>query len=420
MSENETGGKRFIGLLGQNTSFISAFNIAQVCLTWFVFFYTRSAVDVGLVAIVESVMVLLVSLPIGTMVDRLNKGMLLVVSGTTGFAVFLFLSVYAYFLPFELTVVLVLSALWGASREISRSASLSALPDLVENMPLSRANGIFRAFSSTMGSVSNALAGGLIVTLGIISGFLFSAGAYLLSAIFAAVTIFPFLKKRKSGEDEEHNEPGRMIADLKEGFRWLTGRRGFFLLTVSATFFNFFMEMAVTFFVIYVAVGLDASPFIFGIVLSAYAVGDVSGSLFAGRVDLLRHSGKINVVLYGGVPGACILLLGLVPLVWVAILFTFIAGFCLGISINLWLTSAHNIVPPDMRGRYFALDGVLSSISPAAIAAGAFVVSAIGIVNDFILSGALMLVSTAVFSGMRSLWTLDGRSKGHLEYSLKL
>lgn len=401
-------GKEYIGLLGQSSSFISAFNVAQVCLTWFVFTYTHSATAVGTVAIVESLAVLLVSLPVGTLVDRLNKGLLLTVSGAMGALVFAILTVISNLLIFNLYIIMALAAVWGASREISRSTAFAALPDLVGQDSLSGANGLFRALNSSLGSISNAAAGGLIVALGVAAGFAFSSGAYLLSALLAAFIIFPFLRKHHVAKSGRADKRQSMMADLKEGLHWLTGTKGFFLLTVSATFFNFFIDMTITFYVIYIATGVKASSLIYGLVLSALAGGDVIGSLIPGRLNLLKYTGKISVLAYGGVSGILLLILGIFPSAVNAIVFTFIIGISLGISVNVWLTSAHNLVPREMRGRYFALDGVLSSISPAAIAVGAFVINSVGILQDFIVSGALLLVATVAFSSMRSLWRLDG------------
>ncbi|AKA49156.1 hypothetical protein IX51_08620 [uncultured archaeon] len=400
---------QFLGLLGQSSTFISAFSVAQVCLTWYVFSFTGSAVAVGLVAILETLAALLVSLPVGTLVDRLNKGMLLAVSGVAGFAVFLILSFNVLFFSFDMAAVLMLAVVWGASREITRSAGLSALPDVVTSGTIAKSNGIYRALRSSLESISNALAGGLIVALGVLSGFLFSAGAYLASALFAAFILLPFLKSKTATHPSGQEKKPSMLEDLKEGFRWLVARKGFFLLTVSATFFNFFMDMIITYYVIYVAVGINATSLVYGLILSALAAGDVSGSLIGGRLNLLKYSGKINVVLFGGIPGLCILAMGIVPGIYTAILFTFIVGLCFGISVNVWLTTAHNIVPPNMRGRYFAIDGALSSISPVAIAAGAAVIALYGIMVDFIISGILMVLFTFVFASMRSLWKLDGR-----------
>lgn len=404
-------GKHYYGFLGQSSSFTSAFNVAQVCITVFVFDLTKSALAVGTVAIVETLAVLLISLPVGTLVDKFNKGSLLFVSGTLGFLIMLGFALISTSFRFNLYLVLSLAAIWGASREIMRTASLSILPDLVRPQFLSRANGVFRALNSSLGSISNALAGGVIVAFGIAIGFGLGAAGYLISSVLAVLLIVPFLKTSKVASTEEETEKQGMVANLRVGFKWLIGKRGFFLMTISATFFNFFMDMTYIFFVVYVEVGLNASPLIYGFVLAAFAIGDVIGSLIPGRMDLLKFTGKINVLFFGGVVGVSILVMGLLPSVPVAVSFSFLWGLSIGIGVNLWLTSAHNIVPPEMRGRYFALDGVLSSVSPVAIAVGALVISYAGILNDFVISGIMMLVFTLVFSLMKSLWQLDGRMR---------
>ena len=408
---NSTGfGKHFLSLLGQSSSFNTAYNIAQVALTWYIFTLTGSAVIVGLAAIVESVAVLIVSLPVGAIVDRSNKGFLIFISGIFGFIAMLSLTGIAFYRSFNLYFILGIAALWGISREISRSTSFSSLPDLVSRAIQSRVNGIYRAVNSTMGSVANALAGGIIVVFGIVASFSISTAAYLISAAFSFIFLFPFYRSRPPARNKSAERAESMVKELKEGFHWLVSRKGFFLLTLSATFFNFFMSMTFTYFVVYVARGLFADSLIYGLLLAVFAAGDVAGSLIPGKIDLLKHTGKINIVAFGGVDGLCILLMGLFPSVYVALPLGFIIGLSIGISVNLWLTSAHNLVPDDMRGRYYALDGVLTSFNPASIAAGAFLIAASGVLWDFIFSGVMMLVFTLVFGLMKSFWNLDGRA----------
>ncbi len=401
--------KQFIGALGQGSISNSAFNVATVCLTWYVFTYTGSATYVGLVAIVETLATLLVSLPVGTLVDRHNKAVLLMASGLMGFLAFLFITVFSLLFRFDLLVILSLVGLWGAGREVSRSTAFSIIPDLVEPWMLSRANGMFRALSSSIGSISNAAAGFIILILGVSAGFAFSSGAYLASSVVAALLILPYIGKKGWKSISGSKERRSMLSELSEGFTWLVKRRGFFLLTICATFFNFFMDMTYAFLVVYVVDGVHAASIVFGFALAALAAGDVIGSLIPGRVDLLKHTGKMNVLFFGVMTGFAILIAGLFPSPYVAVISPFILGISVGIGVNLWLTSAHNLVPGEMRGRYFALDGVLSSITPVGIAAGALVISLVGIIDDFIISGILLLITGLIFSLMKSLWNLDGR-----------
>lgn len=397
-------GKGYFSLLGQYSSFISAFNILQVCLTWYVFTSTHSAKDVGLVAIIETITVMVVSLPTGAYVDRVNKGMVLVMAGIVGVSVSVVLTLLGTSTAFRIIPVLILVVFWGASREFGRSAALSAIPEIVSEGSLSSFNGANRASSNTLGAISNALAGALIAAFGVVSGFIAGIGLYVISALFAALGIAPVL----SGKGKRVKSEKSMARELGEAFRWLYGKKGFFLLTISATFFNFFLVMIEAYLVIFVYSGLKSSSLIFGGLLGAFSFGDVCGSIFSGKYNLLRHTGKINVVLYGGVPGACILLTGILRLPIPSLFLFFIWGFAIGIAINLWLTSAHNLVPAEMRGRYFALDGLLASISPVSIAVGAILISRLGIIQTFLIAGVMLLVFSFVFAFSRSLWHLDG------------
>lgn len=415
MESQTTGGRllnrNFTAFILERSSFNSAWNVAQVCLTWFIFESTGSAVDVGFVAIVESLAALIISLPAGAMVDRLNRGKILFGSAMLGFVAFALLIVVIISISFNLYVLLGIVAVWGLSREFSRSTTLSALPDLVREEFMGRANGIFRATTSTVASVSSAAAGGIVLTLGVVAGFEYVAGAYLACGILAVLFVLPVLTAVQERRNTQVDPKSSIFSDLREGFSWLVRRRGFFMLTVSATFSNFFFDMTVTFMVVYVASGIHATSLIYGLVLAGFAAGDVSGSLLSGRMSLLKHAGKMNILTFMAVPGLCVLFMGIFPSSVTALALTFALGMCIGIAANVWLTSAHNVVPPDLRGKYFAIDGVLSSISPVAIAAGAFVISQIGITEDFILSGIGLLICALAFSLMKSLWMLDCRKE---------
>lgn len=401
--------KQFVGILGQSSLSYSASNIAAVCLTWYVFSFTGSATDVGMVAIMEVVAMLIVSLPVGTFVDRYNKAVLLIISGVMGFFTFLIISLVSVTLRFNLAIILALVAMWGMAREISRSTAYSIIPDLVEPSKLSGANGLFRALNNSLGAISNAAAGAIILILGVSAGFAISSGSYILSSILVVLLVFPAAKVVSQSKESSEKVRGSMLSDLSEGLTWLVQRKGFFLLTLCATFFNFFMDMAYAFLVVYIVDGVHSTSLVFGLALAALAAGDVVGSLIPGKVDLLRHTGKINVLFFGVVTGITILVAGLFPNPFTAVLSPFFFGISIGVAVNLWLTSAHNLVPKEMRGRYFALDGVLTSVTPVGIAAGAFVISMFGVLNDFIISGLALVLTGLIFSMMKSLWTLDGR-----------
>lgn len=406
------GKKPLYGFFGSSSLSRLGYNTAAVCVAWYVFSSTHSAIAVGIVALVESLAATAGALPAGALVDRLNRAFLVVVSMVLGAVSLGILAWFSVFYGFNLYVLMAAAAVWSIGLELFRSASSSILPDIVEPNALPRANGMNRAISSTVGSIANAMAGGLIIAVGVAAAVAGSAAVFAVSAVTAAFLIFPSVGGKISGR-EGQQRPGRnMGMELKEGLHWLLSERGLWELTISATFFNFFFSLSFSYMVIYVAASLHADSLVYGTVLAVYAVGDVAGSLLPGYIHPLAHAGKIWVFMYGLAVGLSLLLMGALPYVPEAIILGLSIGIFAGFSGNVWLTSAQNLVPSGMRGRYFAIDGVLSFIGgPPAIATGAVLISVIGVSSTFLLTGILMATSAMIFGSMKGLRGLDGRPR---------
>jgi len=313
---------------------------------------------------------------------------------------------------FHLNLLVAFVLAWSATAELYRSTSLSVLPELVDASDLVGANGIDRASTSIAAALSSAGAGGLIVLLGVSFGFVYSAAAYAFAAFLVAILVRP--RPHRGTELSSRTRTGLrgMAQDLRDGFRWLLGEKGLWELSLSATAFNFLFSATWYFLVVYVGIAVKSGAVVFGGILAAYAVGDVIGSLLVGRTRALSIAGKVWVILYGGVTGLHLLVLGFFPNPVVAIISGLLMGMAVGFSANVWLTSVQNIAPAGMRGRYFAIDGVLSFVAgPPAIAAGALLVEDVGVAATFEIAGITMLILALVFGIMKSLWTLDGRSR---------
>src|SRR3989442_10401841 len=74
--------RKFLGFVGQDVAARASSSVANVCVVWLVFTSTHSAIDVGIVAIAESIATLAASLPAGTLVDRFSRRALLFISHT--------------------------------------------------------------------------------------------------------------------------------------------------------------------------------------------------------------------------------------------------------------------------------------------------------------------------------------------------
>ncbi|OLD89488.1 hypothetical protein AUG86_04715 [Euryarchaeota archaeon 13_1_20CM_4_64_14] len=404
--------RKFFGFVGQDVAARASSSVANVCVAWLVFTSTHSAIDVGIVAIAESIATLAASLPAGTLVDRFSRRALLFISHTIQGLTFALLVVLLTLQGFHLNLLIAFVLAWSATAELYRSTSLSVLPELVDASDLVNANGIDRASTSIAAALSSAGAGGLIVLLGVSFGFVYSAAAYAFAAFLVAILVRPRPHRGTEPDSETRTGLRGMAHDMRVGFRWLLGEKGLWELSLSATAFNFLFGATWAFLVVYVGSVVKGGAVVFGGILAAYAVGDVIGSLLVGTTRALSFAGKVWVILYGGVSGVLLLALGLFPTPIVAITSGLLMGVAVGFSANVWLSSVQNIAPAGMRGRYFAIDGVLSFVAgPPAIAVGALLAEGVGVAAAFEIAGITMLIFALVFGLMKSLWTLDGRSR---------
>lgn len=401
--------RAFAGFLGQSIGSRTSTTVAGLCLVWFVYESTGSAVAVGAVAIAESIAAILTTLPAGSIVDRYDRRHLVGLAHGIRAAGIAALAMLAAIGGYQLGVLVVLAVAWSATSELFRSSTNALLPDLVASGDLPSANGVVQASTSTIGAVSSALGGGLILLAGAAGGFTYAAIGYAVAAALVYLAIPPASPTTHPGATKSSGARG-MLRELIEAGRWLAGAPGLLQLSLTALVFNFLFTASFTYLVVYVTAGVHGGSLLFGGALAAYAAGDVVGALWVGRTRALGSVGRVWVLGYGAMGGLLVLGLGLWPVAGFVIGGLLLMGAALGFAGNVWLTSAQNLVPTAMRGRYFAIDGLLSFISgPPAIAVGALLINSVGVLSTFVIVGGIQVASAGAFYLLAPLRNLDGR-----------
>jgi MFS family permease len=406
--------RSFLDYFGMYLTSRSAFQVANVGLVWIVYAVTHSALDVAVVGVANTVSTVIVTLPVGVWIDRVNRRMLLLLSNVVSVACLAILTLLSLSSNFQIAIVVAVVVVWAAAGELYRSASYAVLPDIVHADELPNANGMTQSGFQIVSSISTVLGGGLIVVAGVALTFVFGVIGYGLAALFSGLLVYRFRGVTVESNAIAPSVHPNMRSEIKEGFRWLLTQHGLFRLSLLALVFNFLFGIPTYFLVIYVTNTLKAGPLLYGIILAVFVAGGAAGSLLAGRFPItLAYAGKVSIVSWGALGGGLLLVLGLFPFADVAVGAALGIGLGLGFGNNIWLTSAQNLVPYEMRGRYFAIDGLLSFIGgPPSIAVGGILITLIGMAPVFVLSGVLLIVGAMVFALMKSLWNLDGRGKG--------
>lgn len=329
--------------IGQLISLIGR-QITLVAVPFQVYALTRSALDVGLLGLVQAVPLIGGSLGGGALADRFDRRRILIVtqlclaccSGLLAAGAFIghppLLAIYA---------VVAIASLVGAVDAPTRTA---IIPNLVGVERLPGALSLNIALFQTTLVAGPAVAGLVIAHLGLPEAYLVDVITF--SAALTAVVLLP--PQGRSGT--EHEQP---LAAILRGLSF-TWRQpvilGGFAMDLAAMIFGLpravFPLLAVTTF--------HAGAQGLGLLYAAPGLGALLAALASGAVSRSHRLGRIIVIAIA-VWGVVIIAFGFAQTLWVALLLLAVAGGADSFSAVCRTTIMQRIAPDELRGRLTSL-----------------------------------------------------------------
>jgi len=337
----------------------------------------------------------------GTVVDRLDRRRVLVVSNAVaGVAALLLVLVRS-----ETTAWIALLAIGivASAKAFSQPASTAALPNLVEPEDLALASVLNGASWGTMLAVGAALGGIVAGTLGTTVCFVLDAALLLGASALTASTTRPF---SDPSVPPRERRPARV--DLAEAMSYARReRRVLALITCKSG--PAFGNGALSLFPLYGAVAFGLGPLGIGLMYSARGVGALVGPL------LLRRRATDPASLYGvlagsmAVFGVSYLLLGVTEWFWAVLVLLAVAHAGGGANWILSTYGLQTVVPDELRGRVFSADYTLATLVIAGSQVGFGLLSQLVPARELLaLAGGLVLVYAGLWLlATRRLRTLD-------------
>jgi MFS family permease len=364
--EHRDGGARAsVSLLRRNREFRRAYFSSMISLggDWFllvalfglVYDLTDSALAVAFLLAAQDLTYFVVSPFMGVLADRIDRKHLMVVADLARAV----LCVGFLFTQSESTVWLVypLLAAMACFSAAFEPASAAALPNLVDRDDLATANALSGSLWGTMLTVGAALGGVITAILGRDAAIAIDAVSFVASAAL-------LLRIRRSFQEERDTQaqiPIREAAIQTVHY----ARRDHRVLALLAVKFGWGLAGGVLVLVPVLAMGkFDAGDVGIGLLLAARGIGALIGP-FVGRAFLGSRDRRlfltIGVAL--AVFGAGYMFLGIVPTLLLALPAVMLAHIGGGAQ---WMLSSYGlqkIVPDHIRGRIFAFDGMLVTLT---------------------------------------------------------
>jgi len=322
-----------------------------VAVGWQLYSLTGSALDLGLVGLVQFVPMVLLTLVVGQVADRCDRRLVVIVcevvkaAGVAGLALG---SIGAWQ---SRSSIFTLVALVGAAQAFENPAMTALVPQVVPRELISPAMAWVISAGQTAQIVGPAL-GGLLYMLGPGPAY-FTAGAlFILAGVSAAA-----IRIERAARTREPVTLATVFSGV--GFIW---SRRVLLGTMSLDLFAVLLGGATALLPVYARDILGTGPVGLGVLRSAPAVGALATSIFLAHYPLERRIGPTlfrSVIVFGIATCVCGISTNLV----LSILALSVLGAADVVSMVIRVSLAQIRTPDAMRGRVSAVHSLFTGTS---------------------------------------------------------
>jgi predicted MFS family arabinose efflux permease len=278
----------------------------------------------------------------------------------------------------------------NALRVVWLAAFTAAVPGLVGRGQIARANAVFEAFFNVGWIVGPALAGLLAVAIG-------PGPTIAIDAITFAVSAATLLLVRRPLKPGARSEPTHLLADIREGIAYVAGQPTLRAVIALWTTTSVIYAGLTSGLIFYVTIDRGLGADVVGLVLSAFAVGSLGGSLVAARMAF-RAVGPVMLV-GSVVMGVTLVIVALDVPVPVLMAASFVAGTLNANVLVSYLTLRTQLSPDALLGRVGATARTLSvGLMPIGALVAGILLDAIGGTTTLALMGAASIAAGLGFA----------------------
>lgn len=340
----------------------------------------RAAFDLGVIGAARALPVLLLSPPAGVVADRLPRRRVLFVTNTTMALAALILALLASWSRLDMLALVLLSAVSSGAMAFDSPTRQSWVPLLVDREYVGNAVGLNSVAFNAPAVIGPALAGLLIVSIGVAGAFYFNAAATL--AVVVAVAMM-----RPSPPSAIRREP--TLHAIRYGIAFIV-RHPVLRWIVLAQLVTALSARPYSQLVPALAVNLlHSGARGLGWAVSAIGVGGFGGAVVTAYFAQRERRSRLWLQ-SGLIMSLSVVALGFVPTLASALPVLFGAGVGTLASLGATNTLIQTLSPDDVRGRTLSIYTMIAiGVVPLGALVDGAIATAVGLRATFALSGAL-------------------------------
>ncbi|MEO0048795.1 MAG: hypothetical protein RL556_127 [Actinomycetota bacterium] len=293
---------------------------------------------------------LLFGIPLGALVDRVNRRLALAIASGVKFSAAAGISLAIATGHMNIWVLYVATFLIGTTEVVSDTAMQSMIPKLLKKNQLETGNSRLSIAQTILGTFIGTPLGGLLYAVAIWVPFAFNAAGFLVSALLLLLIPIKVKKDFNRASDTSHREPTHFVEDIKVGILHLWNDKKLLRLVITTASIGFTFNVGTATMVLFILNVLHVPAAYFGLIFTLEGVSGLISSIQAASLSKRFGRGRVLAISIT----LCPLVIGLQG--FATNIYFFVAMLVIfGYLISLWnillMSTYHELIPNEMFGR---------------------------------------------------------------------
>jgi MFS family permease len=291
---------------------------------------------------------LLFAIPIGVLVDRIDRRFILAGANATRSAVVGVLAVLIATHHVSIYWLLVASFVIGVCEVAADTTSQSLIPQILEEKNFEKGNSRLQISETVIQGFVGAPISGFIYAIAIALPFFINSLGLAVAALLAFSIPIKYLQDVR--KDEIEKEKKKFVADMKFGIRYLYNEKVLRRLVLTTASIGVCYSMGTATMVLFIIKELELPKQLFGVILTIQSLGAISGAFMAPRLS--KKFGRSTVMTFGITSSSAVLLLqGFSPNIYIFVALATFGAFAVSQWNILLMATYQTVIPTELYGR---------------------------------------------------------------------
>jgi len=292
---------------------------------------------------------LLFAIPIGLIVDRSDKRILVTFTNSIRFITVGLVALAISTDTITIYWLLFATFLIGTCEVATDTAAQSLIPVILDKKNFEQANSRMNIAETVIQNFIGAPLSGFLYATAIVLPFILNSLGFLIAAIFVLM-IPAHLISHGSSEAKKEEEKETFVSEIKFGLNYLWSDRPLRRLVVTTTSLGFFYSLSTSTLILFITQTLAVPAKFFGVLMAGAGSGAVLGGILTPALSKKFGRGRVlSIAIF--LSSITVIFQGLAPNVWIFGVVGFISSFAIT-NWNILLMSCYQVlIPSELYGR---------------------------------------------------------------------